>query len=202
MAVIHADKLLTQRMLRGEKAAFDEFFDSNFPRLYRFTLSRIGNDEDAVKEIVQKTLCRAISRVHTYRGEAALFTWLCRLCRNEISDHLKRLNRDASRELPFDDAEVRAVLESLDSGDGDDPTKLVERDQLGQLIQTILDYLPVRQGNVLEWKYVQGLTVAEIATRMDLSQQAAQSLLARARQSFRDGFSEIAHTELDVLLRN
>jgi len=202
VAVIHADKLLTQRMLRGEKAAFDEFFDSNFPRLYRFTLSRIGNDEDAVKEIVQKTLCRAISRVHTYRGEAALFTWLCRLCRNEISDHLKRLNRDASRELPFDDAEVRAVLESLDSGDGDDPTKLVERDQLGQLIQTILDYLPVRQGNVLEWKYVQGLTVAEIATRMDLSQQAAQSLLARARQSFRDGFSEIAHTELDVLLRN
>ena len=189
-------------MLRGNQRAFDEFFNSNFPRLYRFTLSRIGNDEDAVKEIVQKTLCRAISRVHTYRGEAALFTWLCRLCRNEISDHLKRLNRDASRELPFDDAEVRAVLESLDSGDGDDPTKLVERDQLGQLIQTILDYLPVRQGNVLEWKYVQGLTVAEIATRMDLSQQAAQSLLARARQSFRDGFSEIAHTELDVLLRN
>ena len=201
MAVIHNDKLLTGRMLKGDQTAFDEFFNANFPRLYRFTLSRIGDDEDAVKEIVQKTLCRAVAKLRTYRGEAALFTWLCRLCRNEISDHFKRTSRNLSREIPFDDAEVRAVLESLDSGESDDPTKIAERHQLGQLIQTILDHLPARQGNALEWKYIQGLTVDEIATRLGVSQAAAQSLLARARQSFREGFSEIAHTELEVLLR-
>ncbi|NNF66177.1 MAG: sigma-70 family RNA polymerase sigma factor [Gammaproteobacteria bacterium] len=202
MAVVHTDKQLTQRMLRGEKPAFDEFFDANFPRLYRFTRSRIGDDEDAIKEIVQKTLCRAIAKLQTYRGEAALFTWLCRLCRNEISDHFKLARRDESRQLPFDDVEVRAVLESLDDGGDNDPGSNVERDQLGQLIQTILDYLPARQGNVLEWKYIQGMTVAEIAAQMEISQQAVQSLLARARQSFRNGFSEIAQTDLDHLLRN
>lgn len=201
MAVIHSDKLLTRRMLKGEQAAFDEFFNMNFPRLYRFTLSRVGNDEDVIKEIVQKTLCRAIAKIQTYRGEAALFTWLCRLCRNEISDHFKRVGRNATRELQFDNAEVREVLESLDSGDAEDPTKSAERYQLAQLIQTILDYLPARQGNVLEWKYIHGYTVEEIATRMGVSQAAVQSLLARARQSFRQGFNDIGHTELDVLLR-
>ncbi|MBT8136328.1 MAG: sigma-70 family RNA polymerase sigma factor [Gammaproteobacteria bacterium] len=200
VSLTHNDKLLTDRMLQGEQRAFDEFFDSNFPRLYRFTLSRIGDDEDAVKEIVQKTLCRAVARVGTYRGEAALFTWLCRLCRNEISDHYKRLGRTAAREVPFEDIEVRAALESLDHS-GEDPTRAAERDQLGELIRTILDYLPARQGNALEWKYVQGLTVEEIANRMGVSHAAAQSLLARARQSFREGFRAIAHTDLELLLR-
>ena len=200
MSVTHPDKLLTQRMVRGDESAFDQFFADNFPRLYRFTLTRIGHDEDAVKEIVQKTLCRAVEKVHTYRGEAALFTWLCRLCRNEISDHLRRSSRVAERECAFDDAGIGAMLESLDSGQQDDPVRTAERDQLGQLIQAILDHLPARQGNALEWMYVQGLTVKEIAGRLEVSEAAAQSLLARARQSFRQGFTAIAHTELDALL--
>ena len=200
MSVIHTDKLLAQRMLRGDQPSFDEFFNANFPRLYRFTLSRVGDDEDVIKEIVQKTLCRAIAKLHTYRGEAALFTWLCRLCRNEIGDHFKKASRAAARELPFDDIEVRAVLESLDEGGQDDPARAAERDQLGQLIRAILDYLPARQGNALEWKYIQGLSVEEIAARLEVSHAAAQSLLARARQSFREGFTAIAHTELDLLL--
>ena len=200
MSVTHPDKLLTQRMLRGDKPAFDQFFTDNFPRLYRFTLTRIGHDEDVVKEIVQKTLCRAVEKIHTYRGEAALFTWLCRLCRNEISDHLRRSSRVAERECAFDDAGISSMLESLDSGQQDDPVRTAERDQLGQLILTILDHLPARQGNALEWMYVQGLTVKEIAGRLEVSEAAAQSLLARARRSFRQGFTAIAHTELDALL--
>ena len=96
-------------MLRGDQQAFDEFFNVNFPRLYRFALSRVGDDEDVIKEIVQKTLCRAIAKLHTYRGEAALFTWLCRLCRNEISDHFKKTNRNAAREMPFDDVDDPAA---------------------------------------------------------------------------------------------
>lgn len=200
MSVTHPDKLLTQRMLRSDESAFNEFFADNFPRLYRFTLSRIGHNEDAVKEIVQKTLCRAVEKLHTYRGEAALFTWLCRLCRNEISDHLRRTSRLAERECAFDDAGISAMLESIDSGEQHDPVRSTEREQLGQLIQAILDHLPARQGNALEWMYIQGLTVNEIAGRLEVSEAAAQSLLARARQSFRNGFTSIAHTELDALL--
>lgn len=200
MTDVHIDKALVNRMLRGDQRAFDEFFDANFPRLYRFTRARIGDDEDATKEIVQQTLCRAIARIETYRGEAALFTWLCRICRNQISDHFKQRNRDMSRFAAFEDAEVSAVLESLDSGDDTDPSRLEQRRQVAQLIQTILDYLPARQGNVLEWKYVEGLTVEEIAARMDVTRTSVQSLLARARQSFRDGFRTLANVDVDQLL--
>ena len=201
MGTAHPDKLVVKRLLRGDSAAFDRFFADYFPRLYRFTLSRVGADEDAVKEIVQKTLCRAVQKLHTYRGEAALYTWLCRLCRNEISEHFKHTRKTAARECAFDDAGIGAILETLDSGERHEPSHAAQRLQLRELIQTILDHLPARQGNALEWMYVQGLSVREIAARLDVSESAAQSLLARARQRFREGFSAIARDELEALLR-
>lgn len=196
----HPDKALTRRMSRGAQDAFDEFFNSYFPRLYRFTLNRVGTNDDLIGEIVQRTLCRAIEKIDSYRGEASLFTWLCRLCRNEISDHFRRHSREAARTVDFDDTEMRTILESLDEGDTE-PDARVQRQQVVLLIQTILDHLPARQGNVLEWKYIQGLTVDEIAARLQVTHAAAQSLLARARQSFRDGFADMTDTELDMLLR-
>ena len=200
MGIIHSDKKLARRMARGDQSAFDEFFDTNFARLYRFTVSRIGNDEDAVKDIVQAVLCRAVEKIDTYRGEAALYTWLCRLCRNEISDHLRRRGRILDHEFVLDDLTIRGVLESLDRGEDDDPQHLTERYQLGSLIQSILDYLPARQGNVLEWKYVHGLSVREIAERLQTTETAVQSLLARARENFRAGFNGLADADIDVVL--
>lgn len=199
-ASTHIDKALTARMLRGDQAAFDQFFHSHFARLYRFALIRIGDDDDAIKEVVQRTLCRAVAKLETFRGEASLFTWLCRLCRNEISDHLKRAQRDSARTTLLDELEVRAVLETLDSASEMEPDDRYRRLQIGRFVQTVLDYLPDRQSTALELKYIQGFSVEEIATRMGVSLEAAQSLLARARRAFRDGFSAILEVDPEGLL--
>ena len=45
---------------------------------------------------------------------------------------------------------------------------------------------------MLEWRYADGLPVPEIAARLEISYKAAESLLSRARQAFRDGFSSLA----------
>ena len=49
-----------------------------------------------------------------------------------------------------------------------------------------LDALPGRYGEALEWKYIDGLSVREIAARLELGEKATESLLTRARESFRD----------------
>lgn len=200
MKVVHTDKRLANRMRRGEQAAFDEFFADYFPRVYRFAIRRVGNDEQVVRDVVQATLSRAVEKIGSYRGEAALFTWICRLCRNEIADHYRHTQRRIDHEVLLDDERLQAVLESLDSNYRDDPAIAAERQQLGETIQLILDYLPSRQGNALEWKYIQGLTVREIAQRLEVTETAAQSLLARARQAFREGFDAVAQRQPDGLL--
>jgi RNA polymerase sigma-70 factor (ECF subfamily) len=59
-------------------------------------------------------------------------------------------------------------------------------------VQATLDHLPGRYGQVLEWKYIQGLSVDEIATRLGVGYKAAESLLTRARGAFRDAFGLVA----------
>jgi DNA-directed RNA polymerase specialized sigma24 family protein len=80
--------------LAGDEPAFEEFFAAYFPRLFRFALPRVGGDEDAAEEATQAALVKAIEKLHTYRGEAALFTWLCAICRNEIVTIQRRTHRE------------------------------------------------------------------------------------------------------------
>ena len=60
---------------------------------------------------------------------------------------------------------------------------------------TLLDGLPARYGDALEWKYVEGLPVVEIAARLAVSPKAAESLLTRAREAFRDAFATLAEND-------
>ena len=80
-------------MRAGDEAAFEEFYDSYFQALYRFALARLGQDAELAKEMAQATVCKAIEKLSSYRGEAALFSWLCTICRFEISGHFKRERR-------------------------------------------------------------------------------------------------------------
>lgn len=169
--------------MRGDENAFEEFFGAHFGPLFRFALPRVGGDADAAEDVVQLALSRAVRKLATYRGEASLLTWLCTICRHEIHDWLEQRRRippmvDLVEDLP----EIRAALDSLDA---------LQQKETARLVQVVLDRLPNRYGDALEWKYIEGLSVAEIAVRLGVATKAAESLLARARTAFRDAFSAV-----------
>ena len=62
------------------KQPFNRFFEDNFARLYRFAVARLSDDPEGAREVVQITLTRAVRKMHTFRAESALFTWLCAIC--------------------------------------------------------------------------------------------------------------------------
>jgi RNA polymerase sigma-70 factor (ECF subfamily) len=187
-----ADRDLVGRMLAGDEVAFRQFFDSHFPALFRFAMTRLGHDEDAAEEVAQTTLCKVLRKLHTYRGEASLLTWACTFCRWEISAwQAQRGRRGAAVELIEEAPEVRAALESLAAIGEPGPRERLLRQEVGDLVRLTLDQLPSRYGSALEWKYVDGLSVKEIADRLDLGPKAAESLLTRARQAFRDAFGAL-----------
>ncbi|MEL7186788.1 MAG: sigma factor, partial [Pseudomonadota bacterium] len=93
MAIYLDDKRLVKKLLAGDERAFDQFFSENFARLYRFALVRLSDDPDAAREVAQTTLSLAVRKLKTYRGEAALFSWLCAICRNVTSDWLAKQGR-------------------------------------------------------------------------------------------------------------
>mgnify|MGYP001823988989 FL=1 len=194
MAVWLDDKKLVKQLLAGDERAFDRFFEENFARLYRFALVRLGDDPDAAREVAQVTLSKAVRKLHTYKGEAALFSWLCAICRNATSDWLKAQGRYREHIVLTEDfTDVRAAVESLEAPDQLSPEKHYRRIELLRLIQVALDNLPPKYGDVLEWKYIEGHSVREIADRMGLGLEATQSLLARAKRAFADAYTSLTH---------
>ena len=194
MAIYLDDKKFVKQLLEGNERAFNRFFEENFARLYRFALARLSDDPEAAREIAQITLTRALRKLHTYRAESALFTWLCAICRNETSEWLRKQARYRKHVVLTEDfPEVQAAVDSYRAPQDDGPEANYRRTESIRLIQVAMDRLPARYGDVLEWKYVEGCSVREIAGRLDLGQEASQSLLARASRAF----GEIYETLVD-----
>jgi RNA polymerase sigma-70 factor (ECF subfamily) len=184
------DRHLVDRMLAGDEGAFDEFFEMNFDRLFRFASRRL-DDPAAAEDIAQATLVQALRKLHTWRGEAALFTWLCSICRRELMAYWTR-TRTQPIPIDFEDsARAAAALDAI-AGNADDPEVAAARKEVSALVQLTLDYLPGRYGDVLEWKYLRGESVHEIAQRLGVTPKAAESTLSRAREAFRVGFTSLS----------
>lgn len=181
------DLELVGRMLAGDEAAFDRFFEGASRRLFRFALRRLPNEIDAAEEIVQMTLTQAFRKLHTYRGEAALFTWLCAICRREILAHWRRRGQRA-REIALTD-EDPAVRAAFEARALEEDAAAAERGDVAERVHATLETLPQRYGDALQWKYVEGVPVEEVGRRLGLGLKATESLLTRARGAFRKGFA-------------
>jgi RNA polymerase sigma-70 factor, ECF subfamily len=179
------DRELVARMLAGDRAAREQFAERYAPAVLRFAAAKLGARRDLAREMAQAALTRALAHLGSYRGDAALLTWLCACCRNEI---LMRLRRDRSAppmvELPPADL---LVAEDRETGEA----ALLARERALRVHLT-LDALPERYASVLEWKYVEHLTTDAIARRLGMGAKAAESLLGRARRAFRAAYDDLA----------
>jgi RNA polymerase sigma-70 factor (ECF subfamily) len=190
------EKPLIQRMLGGDEQAFEAFFNAYFPRVYRFALPRLNGDVDAAREVVQATLAKAMRRIGDFRGESALFTWVCQICRREAVDYIRSRRRHVRHLVLIDDRpELRSAIEAIEAPEEYDLVKQYGRAEVGRLVRVVLDRLPSNYGDALEWKYMEGSSVEEIGERLGIGTIAAQSLLARARVAFREALEQVFGAE-------
>jgi RNA polymerase sigma-70 factor (ECF subfamily) len=199
MNPLHTDWALSRRIRAGDERAFRELFEHIFPRLFRFALARLDGNRTEAREVVQLTFCRAFEHMGSYRGECSLYGWFCQICRNAIADRGRALRYELEcLSAMEEDATLESLLEALQAPASEEPEAVLLRTELGRLIQAALDCLPGHYGDVLEWKYVEGLSVKEIGERLAIGTKAAESCLTRARGAFRAALTEIGGS-LDVL---
>jgi RNA polymerase sigma-70 factor, ECF subfamily len=185
------DRRLVARLLAGDETAFKQFFSDHYRRLYRFALARTGRDTGAAEDAAQATLSRALANLGSYRAEAQLFTWLCAICRSELTQWLRKTGRRETHIVLLDDhPDASAALDSWQADD-DNPLAQLDREQHANHIQAALDRLPPKYGDVLEWKYVEGFSAQEIAVRLNIGLEAANSLLARAKRAFKETYGSM-----------
>ncbi len=179
------DRQLVERLVAGDERAFREFFDEYFGRVYRFAFARGGGDAELAEEATQRAMTRAVRALKSFRGDASLFSWMAQICRNELADLIALRARDRSRTVSLDaDGAARDAAEAVatEGGDALEERAAIER---ALAVRSVLDELPGRYGEILEWKYIEEWSVEKIAKRLGVTFEAAQSQLQRARAAFR-----------------
>ena len=182
------DQRLARNVVSGDRDALRTLFDRHYGPVYRYCLRQVPPPD--AEEIATETLRQAIRRIETYRGEAALTTWINRVARSQLSAHFKRNNRHA-RVVSIDQNErLRAEVEAM-AADLNTPEQAQASADRQALVHYLLDALPGDYGDILEWKYIEGLSVGEIANKLSTTTLAIQSKLARARRAFKEHFENM-----------
>ena len=111
-----------------------------------------------------------------------------------MSDWLRKQGRYREHIVLIEDfPDVQAAVDSFSVPVEESPEANYQRVEAARLIQVALDRLPPKYGDVLEWKYVEGYSVKEIAARLEIGDEAAQSLIARAKRAFADVYNTLAN---------
>jgi RNA polymerase sigma-70 factor (ECF subfamily) len=188
---------LVQRMLRGDQRAFDEFFDSYASRIAAFASRRSSLDAAPLEDVVQLTLINAIRSLGSFRGGSSLFTWLCQICRNQLIDARRKADRQPKSQSLDEMSARRPTAELVELVNFRDPLEECTEDSNRDAVRRTINRLPASYARILELRFGDELTVPEIASLLQLTESAAESRLVRARQAFREIWSEGARGERD-----
>ena len=148
------------------------------PRVYSYLVSRSGGDVALAEDLTQQTFTAAIDQRARYDGRADTVTWLCGIARHKLADHFRAVEREERRRRRM---EVRQI--ELDQ---ERPADVGLEDRT--IIAEILRSLPASQRAVLVFVVLDDLPVAEAARLLGKSRGATESLLFRARDSFRRAY--------------
>ena len=172
------DRELVRLMLAGNERAFSEFFATYFPRSIPLRAAAAEPQRGHGQGRRPDDPDQGDAQPRQFRGEAAMFTWLCQICRREVADQVRSQRRHSGKVVLIEDSEeVRLALESIEAPAADDPLRRYDGAELKRLVHAVLDRLPGRYGEALEWKYVEGRSVEEIGDLLGIGHTAAQSLL-------------------------
>jgi RNA polymerase sigma-70 factor, ECF subfamily len=179
-----AERELVARVARGEEAAAAEFLRRYLDRVFRFICPRVGYHEQDAEEVTQETFLSAVRLAPTFRGESGVFSWLCGIARKQVfyfhSNQRPERRGAPANTVSWDDEEVQLLQSALARGPLEQ--EIVEQMAVRELVERVLLALPEAEREALLLRYVEDLSVREIAAIMKRTEKAVESLLRRARQ--------------------
>jgi RNA polymerase sigma-70 factor (ECF subfamily) len=177
-----ADGIAELRLALASDGAFESWYHRTLPRVYSYLASRSGGDLALAEELTQQTFIAAIDQRSRFDGRSDTITWLCGIARHKLADHFRALDRDDHRRMRM---EVREL--QLDGGRRG-RLDFEERSAIADALRS----LPANQRAVLVFVALDDLPVAEAARLLGKTRGATESLLIRARESFRRAYGDEA----------
>jgi RNA polymerase sigma-70 factor (ECF subfamily) len=177
-----SDAELLAAHVAGEADAFGRLFTRHRDRLWAVALRTMGNPHDAADGL-QDGLVAAYRRADSFRGDAAVTTWLHRVVVNACLDRIRAAKVRRAEALP-DDLDERGGRGSLATAGRlvDDPEQAAIADERRRALLTALATLSYEQRAALVLVDMEGHSVAEAAVMLDCAEGTVKSRCARGRE--------------------
>lgn len=162
-------------MAKKSERAFNELYERNFEKNFRFVFKRLGGNEALTGEITQLTFIKAFASINKYEDRGFAFsTWLIRIAQNEINQYFRK-NKKAIL-IEIEEKHVATILEECE---------LENQLELQNKIITLLNTLPKEKQDLIELRFFQSLSFKEIAEIYNITEANAKMRIYRILENLK-----------------
>jgi RNA polymerase sigma-70 factor, ECF subfamily len=179
-----SDVEIIQQVLAGNTALFELLMRRYNERIYRAARS-IVRDEQEAEDIMQQAYVNAFTHLRQFNGSAQFSTWLTRIAINEA---LARVRRRGRYEALDDD--LSNVEPFMSTNPVQNPERQAFVGELRGLLEWAIDTLPDGMREVFVLRDVEGLSTAEVAESLEVSEDVVKTRLSRGRAALRRALLE------------
>jgi RNA polymerase sigma-70 factor, ECF subfamily len=172
-----SDESLMAAVSSGNLEAFSRLMERHQGAVWRAAWRFTGNPEDA-RDICQTVFLKLYEAGSRYTPSASFKTYLFRITNNTCIDHYRKKRHD----------EVKNLTKTTEIASS--PEEKFDKQERGRRLRHTITRLPERQRRAVALRYEADLSIKEIASIMGITQKAVERLLARARETLREGIQE------------
>jgi RNA polymerase sigma-70 factor (ECF subfamily) len=181
-----SDEGIVRAVLDGNTALFELLMRRYNERLYR-TARAITRDDREAEDVMQQAYVNAYANLRQFKGQAQFATWLTRIAINEALARVRRRGRYE----PFEDDPLNEeIVVSMRANP--DPERQAFAGELRDLLEWAIDALPGGSREVFMLRDVEGLSTADTAASLGVSEDVVKTRLSRARTALRRSLLERA----------
>jgi RNA polymerase sigma-70 factor, ECF subfamily len=178
-----SDVDVVRRVIAGDRPSFEILMRRHNTRVWRAIRSVLRDDAEA-EDAMQQAWLSAYQHLPQFQGGSAFSTWLTRIALNEALARLRRRNPLALA------AELEEDAMELTTPPSFDPERRAAGRQLAGLLEEAIDALPVNHRTVVMLREVEGLSTADTAEAMGISEDVVKVRLHRAKAALRNALYE------------
>ncbi len=155
----------------GDTEAFEILYGRHRSRVFGFLMSKLGSRNEA-EDVFQMTFAKLHKSRHQYRQDIPFLPWIFTMARNTMIDHIRKKGTH--------DKHISVSAEAVAAHAAQDPAPAPIQSAFAELSK-----LTESQRQVLELRFDQGLTFAEIAEQMQTTADNTRQILSRAVRKLR-----------------
>ena len=166
---------LIMKLRAGDERAILLFYKKYSVIVRKYLVLKLPISE--VDDVLQDVFLSVLDSINLFRGRSSIKTWILSIARHEVADFYRK--RYVRKAVEMTSKLFEGIVEEMKT-----PEFVYQKKEVKERIEKSMQSLNRRYREVLFWRFEVGMSVKEVAKRMNLSFKATESLLYRARKAF------------------